>query len=146
MPLPEFNAQGDLPIDIYLVTIEEVIERFGSISPQRELVTKKLVKVLNLAKSTNKLSRFIIFGSYITSKLAPNDVDIILVMADDFNVMECDEQTVILFDHRVAQEKLGASVFWVRPSLLILETVNQFVSHWQIKRDKTYRGIVEIIL
>ncbi|MFY9224492.1 MAG: hypothetical protein WAQ98_17595 [Blastocatellia bacterium] len=129
-----------------MVTIEQVIERFASISPQRELITKKLVKVLNLAKSTNKLSRFIIFGSYITSKLAPNDVDIILVMADDFNIMECNEQTIVLFDHRVAQEKLGSSVFWVRPSLLILETIDQFISHWQVKRDKTHRGIVEIIL
>jgi hypothetical protein len=41
------------------------------------------------AKATGKLERFVIFGSYITDKVEPNDVDVVLVMADDFRFSEC---------------------------------------------------------
>ena len=42
-----------------------------------------------------------------------------------------------VFYHLQAQEKLGASVFWSSPSNILLETVDEFIAHWQIKRDKS---------
>lgn len=73
-----------------------------------------------------------------------SDVDIVLVMRDDFNVYACDEETRVLFDHEQAAKVFGASIFWVRPSMLILDTLDEFIEHWQIKRDRTRRGIVEV--
>ena len=90
------------------------------------------------------LERLILFGSYITAKPDPNDVDIILVMRDDFDVQACDEESQKLFDHPRAAETFGASVFWIRPALLVLETLEEFIAHWQITRDQTRRGIVEV--
>jgi hypothetical protein len=49
-----------------------------------------------------------------------------------------------LFDHISAAEEFGASIFWMRPSMLILETLDDFINHWQIKRDRTRRGIIEV--
>jgi hypothetical protein len=66
-------------------------------------------------------------------------------MADDFEVSGCDEQTEPLFDHLRAQQMFGASVFSVRPSTTFGVSVDEFVAYWQIKRDKSRRGIVEII-
>ena len=43
-----------------------------------------------------------------------------------------------------AAEAFGASVFWIRPALLVLETLEEFIAHWQITRDQTRRGIVEV--
>jgi len=40
--------------------------------------------------------------------------------------------------------KFGASIFWIRPSMLLLESLEEFIEHWQIKRDRTRRGIVEV--
>ncbi len=37
------------------------------------------------------------------------------------------------------------SVFWTVLSGVLLETVDQFIEHWQIKRDHSLRGIVEVI-
>ena len=48
--------------------------------------THPLQQIYHLARATRKLERLILFGSYITAKLDPNDVDIILVMRDDFDV------------------------------------------------------------
>jgi hypothetical protein len=71
-------------------------------------------------------------------------VDVVLVMRDDFEIQACDEATRSLFDHTQAAETFGASIFWLRPSMLFLETLEEFIEHWQIKRDLTRRGIVEV--
>lgn len=145
MALPEFNQSGDLPVGLHQATLGEVLTRFRHDTPQRQLVTARLRRIYDLASGTGKLLRFVIFGSYITAKPAPNDVDIILVRTDDFNVAECDEQTRPLFDHLRAHEVFGASVFSVRPSTVLLETVDEFIAYWQIKRDHGQRGIVEVV-
>jgi len=67
-------------------------------------------------------------------------------MRDDFEVAECDEQTQPLFDHLHAQQLFSASVFSVRPSTALLATVDEFISYWQIKRDQSKRGIVDVRL
>jgi hypothetical protein len=114
MPLPTFDNRGDLPVGVHPATLADVIARFGRGTPQRELVTARLVHIYELACATGKLVRFVIFGSYVTDKPAPNDVDIILVMTDNFQVAECDERTQSLFDHLRAQQIFGASVFSIR--------------------------------
>lgn len=145
MPLPPFNSFGDLPVGIHRATLDEVIIRFGAGTAQRQNVTTRLSRIYNIVQATGELERFIVFGSYITAKSDPNDVDIVLVMRDNFRVTACDEETRRLFDHQQADKELGASIFWTRPALLIFETLDEFIAYWQIKRDKTHRGIVEVV-
>lgn len=145
MPIPQFDEKGDLPVGVHQATLEEVTERFGNITPQRQLVTQRLKRIYKLARATGKLFRFVVFGSYVTAKPAPNDVDIILVMQDDFIREDYTKEFQPLFDHIRAQKELGASIFAIRPSLIFLETVDEFIAHWQTTREKSRRGIVEII-
>jgi len=35
-------------------------------------------------------------------------------------------------------------VFWTSPSGILLETVDQFIAYWQITRDHSRHGIVEV--
>ena len=58
----------------------------------------------------------------------------------------CDASTMALFEHRQAEQRFGASVFWIRPAMLFNESLESFVARWQIKRDGGRRGIVEVIL
>lgn len=111
MPLPEFNSTGDLPEGVHKASLDEVLARFGQGTPQRQLVTTKLLRLLEMAKRTGKLERFVIFGSYVTAKPAPNDVDVILVMGDDFRMIEYEEKTQQMFDHLTSQSEFGASFF-----------------------------------
>ena len=69
---------------------------------------------------------------------------IVLIMRHDFDVYVYEEETRALFDHQRAAEVFEASIFWIRPVLLLLETVEEFIAHWQIKRDHRRRGIVEV--
>jgi hypothetical protein len=125
--------------------LTEITARFGTGSPKREAATAVLRRVHELVKNTGKLDRFVIFGSYVTAKMEPNDADVVFVMKNDFVLAACEGETRDLFDHQRAAQIFGASIFWVRPSMLILETVEEFIAHWQIKRDLSRRGIVEVI-
>ncbi len=144
MPLPEFNEFGDLPEGKYPVTFDEVMARFGSGSAQRQTVTNRLLRIFELARATGYLDRLIVFGSYVSDVDDPNDVDVILVMRNEFRSEECPAETAVLFDHARADDELGASVFWVRPDMLLGEPLEQFLAFWQTKRDGRRRGVVEI--
>ena len=91
------------------------------------------------------LNRFIVFGSFVTAEEKPNDVDAVLVLDDEFRLEHCPMESRSLFDHAVAQARYGASVFWLRQEMLIGESLEDFIAYWQIKRDRTRRGIVEVI-
>jgi hypothetical protein len=145
MPIPEFNAQGDLPIGVHPATLEEVCERFGTTTLQRQLVTKRLLRIYELAHRTGKVERFVIYGSYVTAKPAPNDVDIFLVMRDDFRAADSTEEAMPVFDHMRSHNELGASIFWVRPGAILLESVGEFIAYWQTTRDQSQRGIIEVV-
>ena len=144
MALPNLNDAGELPIGIHQATIDEVIVQFSSGTLQREVVTARLQRIYQIAKDTGNLQQLIIFGSYITAKPEPNDVDVVIIFNDDFDLTICSEEVKRLLNHQQAENEFGASIFWIRPSLLLLETLDEFVESWQVKRDGTRRGIIEV--
>jgi len=145
MTLPDFGSSGDLPPGVYRATLTELLARCGSAVGSRARCAQNLVHAYELARRTGHVERFLVFGSFVTAKPDPNDVDVILVMDDNFRLEACPIESRGLFDHAVAQARCGVSIFWTRPSILIGETVNEFLAHWQIKRDNSRRGIVEVV-
>jgi hypothetical protein len=145
MPLPPFDRQGELPEGIHQAMMDEVITRFGTGTAQRELLMSYLLRIYTLVSATGKLERFIIFGSYVTAKADPNDVDVFLVMAEAFNVDEVSGETRVIFAHAQAQSRLRASVFWATRSTSLMH-IDALLVGWQTKRDQTRQGIVEVIL
>lgn len=144
MPLPDFTTTGDLPEGVYQSSVEDVMKRFGVGSSQRQQIAERVRRIYTLAKSTGHLARFIIFGSFITDKLSPNDADVFLLMENTFDVSQVTGEAAIVFDHPTAQSYFGASIFWVR-KLAALGGEDATVKHWQIKRDGNRRGIVEVV-
>ena len=65
-------------------------------------------------------------------------------MRNEFRPEHCLPESSALFDHARADGELGASIFWVRPDMLLGEPLEQFLAFWQTKRDGRRRGIVEI--
>lgn len=144
MALPAFNEYGDLPEGNHSASLDEVVARFGAGSAQRRVVSDRLRRVCRLALSTGYVERLLLFGSYVSDASEPNDVDVILVMRNDFRSEDCPPDSAVLFDHARAHAELGASVFWVRPDMLLGEPLERFLAFWQIKRDGRRRGVVEI--
>ncbi|HWY74898.1 MAG TPA: hypothetical protein VN281_04740 [Verrucomicrobiae bacterium] len=140
---PEFNSQGDLPRGIHRATLSEVISHFGRVEARRTVVARRLERIFQLAQSTKCVSRFIIFGSFVTAKAEPNDIDIFLLMDDSFDVRQVIPEARLVFDHGMAQNALGASIFWIRRQAA-LDGEEAAIAHWQIKRNRGWRGLVEV--
>ena len=131
--IPEFNAPGDLPPGVYEVSIQEALVRFAQTTPQRQAVGMRLKRIYRIAKASSHLKRFIVFGSFVTARREPNDVDIFLIMDDEFDVTKVEPSAAILFDHPSAQSLLGASVFWVR-SMAALGGELDAIEDWMLTR------------
>lgn len=144
MPLPKLTESGELPPGVHKAPLSETLERFGVGNAQRIAVGERLARIHAQALSTGCLARFIVFGSFVTDKPAPNDVDIFLVMDDSFDCDRLHGETALLFDHSAADDHFGASVFWVR-RLATLGGEQSMVEYWQTKRGGGLRGIIEIV-
>jgi hypothetical protein len=138
---PEFNEHGDLPVGIHQATLAEVIEHFGGGSLQRRNVAERLIRVYDLARSTGHLARFIVYGSFVTAKLNPNDVDILILMKDSFRPSSVEGDVAIIFDHMAAHKYVGASVFWTT-QMGALGGEQSILEDWEYKRGGTKRGNV----
>jgi hypothetical protein len=135
---------GDLPVGIHRSTLREVLDRFGSGTAQRKTVAMRLDRIYRLATKSASVARFIVFGSFVTDKTEPNDVDVFMLLEDDFDASRLTGEAQLLFDHLAAQSHFGASIFWLR-RMAAWEGEQATVEYWQVKRGNEKRGIVEII-
>lgn len=145
MTLPSLTDAGDLPLGVHRASLREIVGRFGSGSPQRKTLALRLERVLELANGTGHLRRFVVFGSFVTDKRDPNDIDVFLLMDNAFVPTTLDGERRLLFDHAAAQSHLGASVFWLTQAGA-MEGEQAAVEYWQVKRGEGRRGIVEVAL
>ena len=104
----------------------------------------RLERIYRVSTGTGQLARFVVFGSFVSAKREPDDVDVFLLMEDGFDLGQQTGETRILFDHAAAQAHFGASVFWLR-RLAALRGEEETIAGWQIKRDGTCRGIIEVV-
>src|SRR5919108_1860094 len=110
--LPAFNQGGNLPEGIHSATEDEVFERFATPSARRQWLGEQLRSLLALAKSTGQLARVFLWGSFVTSKEIPNDLDVLLVMDTGFTVEAGPAQAQVVFDYVRARLHFQADVFW----------------------------------
>ena len=144
MPISEFNETGDLPTGVHSASLSEVVAHFATGSDQRKRVARRLERIHQIALQTGHLDRFVVFGSFVTDKHEPNDVDVFMIMDDNFDMGSVEGESQLLFvDHGTAQDHFGASVFWMR-QVAAFGGEQAAIEDWQIKRDGTERGIVEI--
>ncbi len=107
-------------------------------------MTARLQRIHSSAMETDQVARFIIFGSFVTDKPDPQDIDILLLMENTFDVRQVAGEARILFDHMPAQNYEGASIFWLR-RMGALDGEDVSIEHWQVRRDGKKRGIVEVL-
>jgi hypothetical protein len=119
-------------------------QRFGQGTIRRRAVADRLNRVYQLAVSTGHLARFVIFGSFVTAKAEPNDVDVVLLMDDSFDVGLVTGEAALIFQHSEADAYFGASVFWSKRSGA-LGGEQAMIEYWQMRRSGGQRGIVEIL-
>jgi hypothetical protein len=144
MPVPPFTEDGDLPAGVYSVSLREAVKWFGRMTTRRKVIAARLERIYRVAFATGYLHRFTVFGSFVTAKPEPGDVDVFMLMDDGFDVSMLTGDARLLFDHTMADTFFGASVFWMR-RLAAFDGEQTAIEYWQIKRDGGLRGILEVV-
>jgi hypothetical protein len=115
--LPELNGEGELPPGVHQAYWQDFQARFGGSSPRRVWLSGRLRALLELAGRNGKLRRVFIWGSFVTAKPAPRDIDILLIMAEDFEVDDVGPTAQTVFDSVRAKLLFESDVFWARASI-----------------------------
>ena len=82
--IPVFDESGYLPPGMHVADIDEVVERFGTGSDQREACGQSLRWLVPMCRRAG-IIRLIVNGSFVTDRPEPNDVDCVLVAGPAFD-------------------------------------------------------------
>jgi hypothetical protein len=88
VPLPPFTEGGELPPGVHPVTLRDVLDRFGVGSGQRKAAGLRLERIHQVAQAAGHVARLVVFGSFVTDKPEPDDVDVFLLMEDSFDAAQ----------------------------------------------------------
>ena len=143
--LPDFTPEGDLPVGVHVAEWEEFAARFGTSTPRRKWLLGRLQAVLSLAAGTGKLRRVFVWGSFVSTKASPKDVDLLLIVAEDFERQSVAWAARVVFDSAQARLLYESDVFWARDSIGD-KTLELWLETYQISRSFRKRGIVELEL
>jgi hypothetical protein len=143
--LPELTVEGELPPGVHIAAWQEFQSRFCGSSPRRAWLAGRFQALVELASRNGKLRRVFVWGSFVTSKPAPRDLDILLIMDEDFEVGQMPASAQAVFDSVRAKLLFESDVFWARASIGD-EMLDLWLETYQISISFGKRGIVEVIL
>lgn len=90
MPIPDLSTDGFLPDGLHECTLDEVMQRFARFqdSDRRPSLGRELQQYVAEVQSAEVGKYLVVDGSFVTSKPAPSDIDLLLVLRDDVNLGE----------------------------------------------------------
>ena len=146
MSLPSTLPNGYLPPGVHKAALEEISNRFGTNTPRRQVLAIRLQELLNLARLTGKLRRGFVWGSFVTGKPFPRDLDVFLLMGEGFDpeFASLPPTQRCVFEHERARVLFEADVFWATEAVGEDELAS-WLSVFQLSRDMVQCGIVEVI-
>ncbi len=148
MASPLLNEYGWLPEGVYDCTLEEVAARFGRFqrTDRRPQLWARFVEFVREAQEGGTVAAIIIDGSFVTAEPAPNDMDLVVVMAtpQDFSQDLLPTHYNTLSQRRVRQ-RFGFDIVVATNDH---ETLTQAVAFFQQVRQRpgAKKGLVRIHL
>jgi hypothetical protein len=146
MSLPDTLANGFLPPGVHVARLDDVIERFGSVTPRRVVLADRLQELLRLAQAAQQLQRAFLFGSFVTDASFPRDLDVFLLMHEGFDreFQSLPSPQRNEFDYAQARLLFEADVFRATEAIGTEEPI-AWLGVYQLSPEKVPRGIVEIL-
>jgi predicted nucleotidyltransferase len=146
--IPEFTDSGCLPEGIYDCTMDETAVRFATFqsSDRRPRLWSRFTAFIRQLKECGFVETVIVDGSFVTSKPAPSDIDLVLVVASshDFSADLPPAHYSLLAQRRV-RRRFGFDILVVKNDSENLEVALEFFQ--QIKqRPGAKKGILRIRL
>ena len=144
MTLPELNADGYLDPGIYLASLDEVLERFGTGSQTREQQGNLLRFIVESARKFPTIKRVLLWGSFVSAKPEPADLDYSIVVDPrhrSITIEPEDKRFFVPFDANIRYGvDRGYLLLYEYPPELYAE----FVLFFCRDRDGRQHGILEV--
>ena len=113
--------------------------RFATPSARRQWLGEQLRSVVARAQATGQLARVLLWGSFVTSKEVPNDLEVFLVMGTECAVEAFPAPAQVVFDHVQARLRCQADVLWTTASIAP-QVLHLWLDTSQTGKDCTRRG------
>jgi len=81
LAIPELQSEGYLPPGIHSASLSEVQARFGSSSAARQRQSELLGQIVEAAWGYPTIKRVLVWGSFVTAKVEPNDLDYSVIVS-----------------------------------------------------------------
>lgn len=148
MPIPMLNESGLLPPGVHLCTLAEVRDRFGGFqgSEQRPRLIQKVDSFVAEARAAGIVRALILDGSFVTSKPAPNDIDLMVVLpaGHDFGA-DLAPPSYNVVDRQRVRRVFGFDVFVVEDGSADFEALVRFFQRVRLQPEAT-KGILRVEL
>ena len=143
MAIPTFREDGYLPEGLHPATEAEATFRFGSSTRRRRALALRLRHCLYLARTVETL-RFLLDGSFITSKPDPVDIDAVVYLPSDFERQVREEAEPAVELQEILTSRSPGDLFAAEDASDWMDWVD-FFSRTR-EADGRRKGLVEIVL
>ena len=96
-----------------IASLDDLRIRFGTSTPRRQFLFRQLEIVIDQLLITGSVKQIYLFGSFVSGKASPNDVDLLVVMNAGFSTTQLGGKVLELFQHDVCRIRYQADLFWV---------------------------------
>jgi len=128
-----------------VLTFAEISRQYGESTPRRQFLCSRLQTVIQLLTATGALHRLYLFGSFVTVKPAPRDLDCLAVMATGFTTATLSSPVLEAFQHDLCRLYYHMDVFWVTEAVGE-EHINAMLQVFSRDRDGLSQPIVQVQL
>ena len=87
----------------------------------------------------------IVWGSFVSNKEFPQDIDLLIIMSDDFDVDANPPEVRRVFGYAQGRIAFNADIFWTKSSIGE-KVIDLWLETYQMTRDFESRGIVEVMI
>jgi predicted nucleotidyltransferase len=130
---------------VSIASLQEIETRFGTSTPRRQFLFRQLQNLFNRLLVVGGVKKVFLFGSFVTGKASPNDIDLLLVMNGAFSTANVSGQDVDIFQHDLCRIRFYADLFWVTESVGA-DRIEDLLDVFSRNRDGRPQPIIEVQL
>lgn len=100
-------------MDSQPISLDEFDKQYGASSPRRQFLFTQARSVISLLRATGQVKQVFVFGSFVSEKTNPNDIDFFVVMMANFTTSHLKGKIAEIFQNEVCRIRYGVDLFWV---------------------------------
>jgi predicted nucleotidyltransferase len=135
--IPDFYDGNFLPDGEYVATWDEVVERFGS-NAKRRGFCDRLIAWLRRAKRCG-FSRVYLFGSFISAKNDPGDVDLMWIHKQNLEYDSLSKDCHELVETDMLRRREGWDMYCCPDDPIVIDG---FLTVWRKDKGRRPRGVI----